>query len=97
MVVFVVDVVGQCWSGEKVLTTLVAVEVFGALVDEHVRVEAVLSFKSFSTLIANKVLLVAVPQHVVAHVHFAKHLVTDFTFFLDMCANYSMRCEFMFI
>ena len=58
---FVVDVVGKCWSGEKVLTTLVAVEVFGALVDQHVRVEAILSFKSFSTLIAYKVLLVAVP------------------------------------
>ena len=97
MVVLVVDVVGQCWSGEKVLAALVAVEVFGALVDKHVRIEAVLSFKSFSTLIANKVLLVAVPQLVVAHVHFAKHLVTDITFFLDMCANYSMRCEFMFI
>ena len=57
----VVDVVGQGWSGEEVLTTLVAVEVFGALVDQHVRIEAVLSFKSFSTLIAYKVLLVAVP------------------------------------
>ena len=97
MVVLVVDVVGQGWSGEEVLTTLVAVEVFGALVDQHVRVEAVFSFKSFSTLIANKVLLVAVPQHVITHVHLAKHLVTDFTFFLGMCANYSMHCEFMFI
>ena len=58
---FVVDVVGKCWSGEKVLTTLVAVEVFGALVDQHVRIEAVFSFESFPTLIANKVLLVAVP------------------------------------
>ena len=54
------------------MTTLVTVEVSDSLVKEHVGLKTGLPFESLSTLDANKVLLLAVPHHVLTHPHFVK-------------------------